>query len=108
MRAIICLVLLSLIGCSITFVKDPPDPAPPPGHEVECTELKVLPVLDFGFAAATIGYGVNVMANLDSEPNYWAAAGLISLLMSPWVVSGVTGMIWTSKCSAIKSARPAT
>jgi hypothetical protein len=106
------LVLLLVSGCSVAFVKDPPSPAPPPGHGASCTTSPAWPIADFALAGVSVGMGV-VAYQLLKDPDYgnqnpspYKAAAVTSLFVVPFVLSGVVGLVWTNKCSAIKNAKP--
>ena len=104
MRAIAFAALLAMSGCSVAFVKDPPNVAPPKGTFVDCTEGKALPVLDFVLTAASIGGGiatVQLMEHYDQSPSPYKAAAVTSLFALPFLLSGLAGWHWTSKCQRI-------
>lgn len=92
---------LLLTGCSVTFVRDPPNVTPPKGTFVDCTESKALPVLDFVMTGASIGGGiaaVRLLEEYDAPPSHMKAAAVTALFAVPWLLSGLAGMYWTSKC----------
>ena len=102
MRTIALALLLS--GCSVAFVKDPPNVVPPKGTFVDCTESKALPVLDFLLTGASIAGGiatVRLMEHYDAPPDHLKAAAVTSLFAVPWLLSGLAGLHWTSKCHRV-------
>ena len=95
------LVVLLLSGCSVAFMKDPPEVTPPKGTFVDCTEGKALPVIDFLLTGASIAGGiatVQLMEHYDQPPSHLKAAAVTSLFAVPWLLSGLAGMYWSSKC----------
>jgi hypothetical protein len=104
MRAIAIAALLAMSGCSVAFMKDPPNVTPPKGTFVDCTEGKALPVLDFVLTGASIAGGiamVQLMEQYDAPPNHYKAAAVTSLFALPWLLAGVAGMYWSSKCHRV-------
>ena len=109
-RAAAVLPLLLAAGCSVVFVKGPPDPHEP-SVEPHCTTSRVVPVLDvLGSAALGVGSAVAFSGAEGPGPSFgpdmsernaeqhrpWAIGMLVGSLAL--LSSGVVGMSRTSRC----------
>ena len=107
-RATALLPSLLAAGCSLVFVKGPPDP-PEPSEEPSCTTSKVLPVLDaiggtvLGIVAIAALAGDECLTcsaqareNAAEKDRKWALGFTVGSLAL--FGSAVTGLSRTSRC----------